>query len=309
MYNTSIRACIVLLSATVFAMSCSAAETSTAPKEAKKAKKKMSAKEVTAKKARIKARLAKEIADSKIYLEGISAVARVTKTELGSLPYRVVKPLNYDANKTYPLVIAMHGAGGRGTDNTARAIDAFKFLTTPEIRKAYPAFVVAPQCPNKAQWANTPWGKGTYSIDKVKVSPQISLLIETIEALKKEFSIDADRVYATGQSMGGYGCWDLIMRRPDLFAAAVPVCGAGDLNQAKNLLALPIWCFHGDKDTIVPFAASREMDKVMKELGNKNWKYTELAGVAHGSSKPAWNTKELIPWMFSQKRASQNKVK
>ena len=143
----------------------------------------------------------------------------------------------------------------------------------------------------------------------MKTSKQIRLLIETIELLKQEFSIDANRVYATGQSMGGYGCWDLIMRRPDLFAAAVPVCGAGDLNQAKNLVDLSIWCFHGDKDTIVPFAASREMDKKMKELGNKNWKYTEFAGVGHGSSKPTWNTKELMPWIFSQKRSSKKETK
>ena len=105
--------------------------------------------------------------------------------------------------------------------------------------------------------------------------------------------------------MGGYGTWDIIMRRPHLFAAAIPVCGAGDLSQAKNLTHLPIWCFHGDKDTVVPFSASRKMNKEMKRLENENWIYSEFPGVGHGSSKPTWKTKELIPWLFSQKRSGK----
>jgi len=265
-------------------------------------KKNKAAQKIIEKQARIKARNKKEIADNIIALSKIPALARIYKSKTGELPYRLVKPLNYDPNKKYPLVIAMHGAGGRGTDNTSRAIDAFKFLTTPETRAEYPAFVITPQCPNKLQWANTPWGRGNYSIEKTKISKPMASLIELIESLKNEFSVDADRIYVTGQSMGGFGCWDIIMRRPNLFAAAVPVCGAGDLSQAKNLTHLPIWCFHGDKDKIVPFAASREMDTVMKKLGNKNWIYTEYPGVAHGSSKPTWKEKGLIPWLFNQRK-------
>ena len=281
-------------------LSVNAAEKTVVPQKGENSKKAVDAK--TAKRLRQEARLKKEIADNTIALAKIPALARVHKSETGSLPYRLVKPLNYNPDKKYPLVIAMHGAGGRGTDNTSRAIDAFKFLTTPETREQYPAFVITPQCPSKDQWARTPWGKGNYSIGKVKVSQPIEMVIEIIESLKKEFSVDSGRVYVTGQSMGGYGCWDIMMRRPDLFAAAIPVCGAGDLSQAKNLIDLPIWCFHGDKDTIVPFAASRQMDKKMKELGNENWKYTEFAGVGHGSSKPTWQEKELIPWLFAQKK-------
>ncbi|WDE97574.1 prolyl oligopeptidase family serine peptidase [Lentisphaera profundi] len=230
--------------------------------------------------------------------------ARVFKSEIGSLPYRIVKPDNYDPEKQYPLIVALHGAWGRGTDNKSRAIDAFTFLSDPAIRKKYPAFIITPQCPSKKQWANTPWGKGTYSIDKVEISEPIALVLEIIESVREEFAIDGNRIYATGQSMGGYGTWDIIMRRPHLFAAAIPVCGAGDLSQAQNLAHLPIWCFHGDKDTVVPFSASRQMDKKMKALGNENWIYTEFPGVGHGSSKPAWNTAELIPWLFSQTKAT-----
>ena len=230
------------------------------------------------------------------------AEARVYEQSGRTLPYRLLKPEGYDKNKAYPLVVALHGAWGRGTDNKSRAIDAFQFLSAEKIRKNYPAFVITPQCPSKQQWANTPWGKGTYSIEKVKISKSISSVLKIIESLQSEFKIDANRIYVTGQSMGGYGTWDIIMRKPHLFAAAIPVCGAGDLSQAKNLAHLPIWCFHGGKDTVVPVAASRDMDKAMKKAGNKNWAYTEFPKVGHGASKPAWKEEKLIPWLFSQKK-------
>ncbi len=231
--------------------------------------------------------------------------ARVFKQGDHSLPYRILKPDTYAKDQKYPLIIALHGAWGRGVDNKSRAIDAFGKLSTAQVRKDHPAFIITPQCPPKNQWANTPWGKGCYSIEKVKISKPIESVLLIIEALQKEFSIDPDRIYVTGQSMGGYGTWDIIMRKPELFAAAVPVCGAGDLSQAKNLVKLPIWCFHGAKDTVVPFAASRQMDKAMKAAGNKNWIYTEYPKVGHGASKPAWLEKDLIPWLFKQNRMAQ----
>lgn len=233
--------------------------------------------------------------------------ARVFEGKSGTMPYRVLIPDAYNATEQYPLIIALHGANGRGTDNQSRAIDAFGKLAADEVRKAYPAFIITPQCPGKKQWASTPWGKGCYSIEQVKISEPIVLVLEIIESLQKEFNIDADRIYVTGQSMGGFGAWDIIMRQPELFAAAVPVCGAGDPSQAENLKEIPIWCFHGDKDTVVPTAASREMDEAMKAAGHKYWIYTEYPGVGHGSSKPAWAEKDLIPWIFEQKRSSDKK--
>ncbi|MBT3192446.1 MAG: prolyl oligopeptidase family serine peptidase [Verrucomicrobia bacterium] len=229
--------------------------------------------------------------------------ARIYKGPSGTMPYRVLKPDPYDPAIHYPLVVALHGAWGRGLDNKSRAIDAFGTLSSAEVRKSHPAFVITPQCPPKQQWANTPWGKGSYSIEKVKISSAITLVLEIIPALQEEFSIDPNRIYVTGQSMGGYGAWDIVMRRPHLFAAAVPVCGAADPTQATNLAHLPIWCFHGGKDTVVPTSASREMDEAMKQAGNKQWIYTEYPTVGHGASKPTWKEPELIPWLFRQRKA------
>jgi predicted peptidase len=218
------------------------------------------------------------------------------------LPYGLLIPDNLDSKKAYPLVIALHGAWGRGVDNKSRAIDAFEFLKAESVRKEFPAYLLTPQCPPKKQWANTPWGKGSYDLDKVSESLPVKMVFKLIDQLLTEHSIDPKRIFITGQSMGGFGTWDIIMRQPERFAAAVTVCGAGDPKQAHRLINLPIWNFHGDKDTVVPFKASREMDVAMRAAKHPSWTYTELPGVAHGSSKPAWKTKELIPWLFSQRQ-------
>lgn len=102
--------------------------------------------------------------------------------------------------------------------------------------------------------------------------------------------------------MGGYGTWDLISRMPETFAAAAPICGGGDENQAEKLIDLPIWVFHGADDTTVPPERSRNMVNAIKAAGGKKIKYTEYPGVGHGSWKPAYADPEFMKWLFSQKK-------
>ncbi len=102
--------------------------------------------------------------------------------------------------------------------------------------------------------------------------------------------------------MGGHGVWDVISRQPDLFAAAVPICSAGDTRKAPLLIHLPIWCFHGDADPLVPVQHAREMIAAIKRAGGSP-KYTEYPGVGHNSYVNAFKEPELLPWLFSQKRS------
>ena len=90
--------------------------------------------------------------------------------------------------------------------------------------------------------------------------------LELLGALQKEFSIDPQRIYVTGLSMGGFGTWDLVARRPDLFAAAVPVCGGGDEATATKIAKLPVWVFHGAKDGVVKPARSDSMVKALEKV-------------------------------------------
>ena len=226
--------------------------------------------------------------------------ALVYKSGKNALPYRILKPNDYDSNTKYPLVIALHGAGGVGTDNTSRSIEAWRHLSTPEIRKKYPAFVITPQ--SKSKWANTPWSDGSYSIEKVPITIWITMLHELIGKLKKKFNIDEDRIYVIGQSMGGFGAYDCVMRNPGLFAALVPMAGGGDPTQAKNMKNVAIWMFHGARDKVVPVSADREMAEALKAAEHSNWTYTEYPKAGHAVTIPAWADKKLIPWIFSQKR-------
>ena len=233
--------------------------------------------------------------------EEASIEARKFKSQNGdTLLYRIQKPADYNPEIKYPLVLCLHGAGGRGDDNKSRGTEAFTVLSSPDVQKAYPAFLLTPQCPKDGRWANkTP--EGTFSILKAPMGREMKLVLEILDSVQNEFSIDPARLYVTGQSMGGFGTWDIVLRNPDRFAAAVPVCGGGDSSQAKRVADLPIWVFHGGKDNVVPTEYSRDIVAALRKLGSKV-KYTEFPGVGHGSWTPAWADENLIPWLFKQRK-------
>lgn len=218
------------------------------------------------------------------------------------LPYRLLKPVNYDPKKTYPLVTHLHGAGVRGTDNKAQMVDILKVFYDAQAK--HPCFVAIPQCPGRAQWVNVPWGERSSTMPAQPSEP-MRLAIEMIRALQKEFPVDANRLYITGLSMGGYGTWDAISRYPKMFAAAVPICGGGDEAQASKIAAVPIWAFHGDKDNVVPTERTRNMIEAIRKAGGKP-QYTEYPGVNHNSWDAAYADKEMVEWMFKQTKAPGN---
>jgi predicted peptidase len=226
--------------------------------------------------------------------------ARTFKSDSGELKYRLLKPKDYDANKKYPLVIFFHGAGERGDDNTKQLVHGMNNFASDETREKYPAFVVAPQCPNDQKWADVDWGADKHTMTK-EPSKSMKLSLELLEALQKEFSIDKDRLYVTGLSMGGYGTWDVIQRHPDMFAAAAPICGGGDTAGAKAMAKIPIWVFHGDKDTAVKVQRSRDMVAALKAAGS-DVKYTEYPNVGHDSWTATYKDPQFYEWLFAQKK-------
>ena len=364
------------------------------------------------------------------------------------LNYRLYKPKDYDANRKYPLILFLHGAGERGSNNSAQVRDALHWARD-EVQKESPCFIVAPQCPsappalqlygnrkdfdqtynnygesagqwktyslplnklptgeqawltlinaaNKnakspadgefrniriyedgasgqaidlrkldfshragngkmavsddgstvtlsgdvrikapfaytvtpksviefdfrstqegqvhaigldndeffdSRWANMDWSAKKGAAGKNPSTP-MRLTLEVLAGLQKEFDLDENRLYITGLSMGGYGTWDVIWRHPKMFAAAVPVCGGGDESKAELIKDIPIWCFHGGADPVVPTDRSRNMIKAIKAAGGTP-KYTEYPGVGHNSWDRAYSEPELPKWLFSQKR-------
>jgi len=213
-----------------------------------------------------------------------------------TLPYRIFIPDVSSSQHFYPLVIFLHGGSGSGVDNISQILGSnwrgAHVWTQADNQLRHPCFVLAPQLPKLWRW-------------DVVGHPRLSLyaeaLVELLIALKNEFPIDENRVYLTGQSLGGWGTWDLITKQPEIFAAAVPVCGGGDPSAAVGLRDIPIWAFHGRRDSQIPVERSREMVAALRELG-ATVRYTEYKLLGHDIWDKAYSEPDLIDWLFSQNR-------
>jgi predicted peptidase len=215
----------------------------------------------------------------------------------GALPYRLYRPKGHDSGAKFPLLLFLHGAGERGDDNAAQLKHGIRQFLAQQDKN--PCFIVAPQCPKNVWWSAL--RRGEMPQLQEKPTEPMALTIELVDALRKELPLDETRLYVTGLSMGGYGTWDLLCRRPELFAAGVPVCGGGDPSKAALIAKVPQWIFHGDKDTAVPVDFSRAMAEALKKAGGEP-KYTEYPGVGHNSWDKAYGDPELYAWLFAQKR-------
>jgi predicted peptidase len=219
------------------------------------------------------------------------------------LKYRLIKPLGYEPGKKYPLVLFLHGAGERGDDNAITLKHAAKDFADPARRAKYPAYIVIPQCPKDKKWSEVDWAKESSSLPE-SASDSMQSVKELLDEMIENAGVDNDRVYITGLSMGGYGTWDAIARYPGFFAAAVPICGGGDPKTVDRFRKLPIWCFHGGKDTVVKPIRSQEMIDALKAVGS-DVRYTEYPEAGHDSWSMTYSNPELYEWLFSKRRASE----
>jgi predicted peptidase len=222
-----------------------------------------------------------------------------------SLPYRLLRPVHLPAGERFPFVLFLHGAGERGSDNHAQLRHGVRRFALAETQTRFPCFVVAPQCPTGHHAARSYWLDSHPDAAKAGLTgPDADLLamvFNLTDAVMQNEPVDLGRVYVTGISMGGFATWTLPARRPDFFAAAVPVCGGGDPGTGSLLKAVPIWAFHGSADRVVPARYSQQMVEALRRLG-ANPKYTEYEGVGHDSWTAAYQEPELLGWMFGQHR-------
>jgi predicted peptidase len=215
--------------------------------------------------------------------------------------YRLLRPATVEPGKQYPLVLFLHGAGERGNDNSSQLQYLPTWLAGAAWRQQFPCFVIAPQCRAEHRWSAFNWSDKKSSPLAAEPTTDLAAAIAALEKVSASEPVDPDRVYLTGLSMGGYGSWELAARMPERFAAVSPICGGGDEAQAKKLTSLPIWCFHGGADQVVPVARSRAMIAAIEAAGGKP-KYTEFPGVGHDSWTPAYRDSGLLEWLFAQRR-------
>ena len=223
-----------------------------------------------------------------------------TAPDGATLGYRLLAPKTVEPGKKYPLVLFLHGSGERGTDNAAQIKHGAPLFTKSPNREKFPCYVLAPQCPPEKTWSAVKGWTGPNPYEEQPTEP-MKLALGALDAVLKELPVDADRLYVTGLSMGGYGTWDLLTRAPERWAAAVPICGGGDASRIAVAKAVPVWAFHGVLDPTVPLVRTQEVIAALVKAGGKPM-FSEYPYVKHDSWTTAYGEPELLAWMFAQKR-------
>ncbi len=221
----------------------------------------------------------------------------------GQLKYRKLAPQTVGRKQPLPLVVFLHGLGERGDDNISQLKHGLDFLTSHSGLQQFPATIIAPQCPQEARWTNSYDGSKSRKLEPTPTDV-MRLTMELIDQIQLTDNVDPNRVYITGLSMGGFGVFDAIARRPSTFAAAVPLCGGSDtsLPIINRIKTTPLWIIHGDQDPVVNVDFSRRVVKALKSVGSTPL-YSELAGFKHNVWDAAYADIELYKWMFNQSKS------
>jgi predicted peptidase len=205
--------------------------------------------------------------------------------------YLLFLPKGYSAKaeRRWPLILFLHGAGERGTD-------IWKVATHGPAKNVngetdFPFIIVSPQCPEHQVWSN-------------------DVLLALLDEITAKYAVDTNRVYLTGLSMGGYGTWALGLAHPEKFAAIVPICGGGQMvsvilssrDKGSALKSLGVWAFHGGKDPIVPLEESQRMVDALRKAGVPDVKLTVYPEAGHDSWTETYKNPELYNWLLKHER-------
>jgi len=220
-------------------------------------------------------------------------------------PYRMRAPQFPVAGKKYPLILFLHGSGECGSDNLRQIGVGLPALMASLLNVPEQVIVVAPQCQTGNWWVKRLALTTDYAAAK-EPAPSLEVALEICRHLITEYHADPDRLYITGLSLGGFGTWDAIQREPELFAAAIPICGGGDIRRVQEIKRLPIWIFHGKADKNVSVECSRQMNEALRLAGNRKVQYTEYEQSEHNVWDQTYSNPKVIEWLLHQTRAKKS---
>lgn len=225
-----------------------------------------------------------------------------------SLKYRYLEPEICKPSRKYPLVLFFHGYSDIGSDNERHLTRGSQMFLNPVNRERFPAFVIFPQCPSDQMWSYTqyPDKLTPYNLEPAsELPPATKAVKELLDSYLDNPNVDKNRIYIMGISMGGQATFDMAVRFPEVFAAAVPLCGsvkAGRIHAAKNI---KFRIYHGDADNVVPVECSRLAYRELKEAGAEV-EYIELHGHRHDIWRQVFNQPDFMEWLFKQKRSRKH---
>jgi predicted peptidase len=213
--------------------------------------------------------------------------------------YRLLPPENPQPGQRYPLVVVFHGVNHIGTDNQRHLDGLPKAWARPEIRRRYPAYVLAPQMPERS---------ASYVMDEVNArrtlvpGRPLPATLELIDRLRAELPVDSSRVYALGFSMGAFTTFAALAVRPDLFAAAIPIAGVPDPAQAAAVARTPVWIIHGNSDDASPFAPDRAFYPVLAAVPGARVTFWEYDAGEHRVPVDLLSSDAFPRWLWAHRK-------
>ncbi len=204
-------------------------------------------------------------------------------------PLWVFLPKNYDASKSYPTIVFLHGLFEAGADGS-NALSAGLGPVIARDPDAWPFIVLFPQ------------SSGTWRGPRRE-----RLVMRSLDWAQQHYAVDRARVILAGLSYGGLGAWQIGARHPDRFAALVPVSGPRDLACADELVGMPVWAFHNRGDPIIDSDGSEQMCAQIAQLGGRA-RYTAFDRIGHDCWDRAVADTDLVEWMLRQQQRSSAEV-
>jgi predicted esterase len=210
----------------------------------------------------------------------VSVAQQQEKTMVSYTHYLLYVPEDLPKNGLYPLLLFLHGSGERGDD-----LNLLKRAGPPSFLDSigdFPFVVVSPQCPENRNWDN-------------------ENLLDLLDHIEETLSIDKNKIYVTGYSMGGFGTWSLAQAAPERFAAIAPICGGGNPDRMCIMRDISVWAFHGANDTEVPYEESERLVHKLNELGS-DVKFTLYPDLGHECWTKTYQNQELYDWLLSKSK-------
>ncbi|MDO5969434.1 prolyl oligopeptidase family serine peptidase [Flavivirga aquimarina] len=229
-----------------------------------------------------------------------------------TLQYRIMFPKDFDESKQYPLVLFLHGAGERGNNNETQLVHGSTLFANEKNRNDFPAIVIFPQCPKDDYWSNVKVVHSKKGVEKFKYQKRgkptksMELVLKLIDDMLDKPYVKKSQIYVGGLSMGGMGTFDILKRRPNMFAAAFPICGGGNPKSVKKYANnVSFWVFHGGKDDVVhPYFSLNMVTALQAKEADVKLTYFENSN--HNSWDATFAEPKLLPWLFSNSKTLKN---